>query len=363
MLGSAACIGGGEPEPVGTAGPPPARLEGDLLLTTGSTLGDGVAFLALPGSVPTEVDDPLLEDVDFITAAVFGEDGTAYVLTQLTEQTGLGDFDTEVRLLAVQAGGRPRVIDTPRGFFDDLAVVDDRLLGVGCGGPRVSGVWAADLPGGDAWERVARGGCPGAVSPDGRWHVWVRGGQVRRTEIDAGTPPDVILDLDRVEGLRGAGIPRPRVFEMALGPRGLAMSVGDSFGAPEHGAVIVLPLPDGPGGEPADADVVVLGEAYPNSLAWQPGGRHLAYLACVNCFAGFGFGQDERIGEVYVYDATSGASRQVAAGHETMSGLVWSPDGRALATLWRPNELLIVSARGRVLGRRPVQGLPWDWRA
>jgi hypothetical protein len=337
-------------------------LEGDLLLTTGSTLADGVAFLALPGSVPTEVDDPLLEDADFITAAVFGEDGTAYVLTQLTDQTGPGSFDTEVRLLAIQAGGRPRVIDTPRGFFDDLAVVDDRLLAVRCGGPDVSGVWAADPAGGAMWERVARGGCPGEVSPDGRWHVWIRGGQVRRTEIDGGRAPEVIFDLDEVPGLRGAGIPRPRVFEMAFGPRGIAVSVGDSFDA-EHAAVIVLPMPDGPGGGPADADLVVLGEAHPNSLVWQPGGPHVAFIACVKCFSSFRFGQEERIGEVHVYDAATGASRQVAAGDDTLTGLVWSPDGRALATLSGPNELLIVSPRGRVLGQRPVQGLPWDWRA
>jgi hypothetical protein len=193
--------------------------------------------------------------------------------------------------------------------------------------------------------------------------VWIRGGQVRRTEIDGGRAPEIIFDLDEVRGLRGAGVPRPRAFEMAFGPRGIAVSVGDSFEAPEHGAVIVLPMPDGPGGAPADPDLVVLGEAYPSTLAWQRGGRLLAFLACVNCFAGFGFGQDERIGEVHVYDAATGASRQVAAGDDTMTGLVWSPDGRALATLSGPNELLIVSARGRVIGRRPVQGLPWDWRA
>jgi hypothetical protein len=363
LLGSAACTAGGEPEPGQRTGPSAARLEGSILLTTGSSLGDGVAFLTLPGSVPTEVDDPLLEDIDFIRDAVFGDDGRAYVLIDRTEQTGLDSFDTETRLLAIPAVGPPRVIDTPQALLDHLTVADGRLLAVRCGGPNVSGVWAGAPTGGEVWWRVALGGCPGAISPDGRWHVWIRGGEVRRSEIGSGQPSDVIFDLGRVEGLRAAGIPRPRVFDVSLGARGLAVSVGDSFGAPEHGAVIVLPMPDGPGGAPAQADLVVLGEAYPSTLAWQPGGRLLAFLACVNCFAGFGFGQDERIGEVHVHDTTTGSTRQIVAGHETMTGLVWSPDGRALATLWRPNELLIVSAGGRVLGRRPVQGLPWDWRA
>jgi hypothetical protein len=362
LLGSAACTGGAEPGPRGPTGPPPARLEGDLLLTTGSGLTGGVAFLALPGSVPAEVDDPLLEEIDFIRGAVFGEDGTAYVLAEQTEQTGLGSFDTETRLLAIPAGGGPRVIDTPQGSLAGLTVANGRLLTVRCGGPNVSGVWAVEPTGGDGWRRVAPGGCPGQISPDGRWHVWVRRGEVHRSEIGGGSPPDVIFDLDAVEGLRQAAIPRPHVFDMALGPRGLALSVGDSFD-PEHVAVIVLPMPEGPGGSPGDADLVVLGESYPNALAWQPDGRLLAFLICASCSSGFGFGQQERIGEVLVYDVATGAARQIVAGHETMAGLVWSPDGRALATLWRPNELLIVSPRGRVLGRRPVQGVPWDWRA
>jgi hypothetical protein len=362
LLGSAACTGGVEPGPRGPTGRPPARLEGNLLLTTGTSLTGGVAFLELPGSVPTVVDDPLLDDIDFIRGAVFGEDGTAYLLTERTEQISLDDFDTETRLLAIPAGEQPRVIDTSNGSLDRLAVADGRLLTVRCGGPNISGVWAIAPTGEDGWRRVAPGGCPGQISPDGRWHVWVRRGEVHRSEIDSGSPPDVIFDLDTVEGLREAGIPRPQVFAMALGPLGLAVGVGDSFDA-EHAAVIVLPLPEGPGGDPADADVLVLGESYPNALAWQPDGRLLAFLICVSCSSGFGFGQQERIGEVLVYDVATGSSRQIAAGHETMTGLVWSPDGRALATLWRPNELLIVSPWGRILGRRPVQGLPWDWRA
>jgi hypothetical protein len=304
--------------------------------------------------VTTEIDTDALGAGVFITAAVFGEDGTAYVFA---------DSDQGRRLISLSPEGQATTLDTPGDFVQHLDVIDGRLLALVCGGPAVAGAYVLD-PGPDAsWRRVAPGGCPGAISPDARWHVWIRGGEVRRSEIGSGQPSDVIFNLDRVEGLRGAGILRPRVFDVSLGARGLAVGVADSFDAPEHAAVIVLPMPDGPGGAPAEPDLVVLGEAYPSTLAWQPGGPLLAFLACVSCFSGFGFGQQERIGEVHVHDTTTGSTRQIAAAHESIAGLVWSPDGRALATLWRPNELLLVSPRGRVLGRRPVQGLPWDWRA
>jgi hypothetical protein len=315
-------------------------------------------MLTLPEGRFVEIHGEELQDVDFVGGAVWGEDGTGYVIGGLQVENGDGfRVRTRSQLFAVSPDGEARPIGpSDLSFAYPVAVEGDLQIATSCTGR--PGTWALDLSTPEAWLSVAEGGCPAAVSPDGRWIAYPvsspTGQSVWRVPIDGSTEPEVSLDLAALAELEVVGIPRPKVFQMAWGEPGLAVGVADDFGHPEQAALVIA-------APPGTVRVVSLGSAVPGEMAWEPGGQLLAFTDCVDCVGNPRFGQEQFHGEIRTYDARSGRFTQIAVSAEGFSGLVWSPNGETLASRWRAGELLFVDILGREVAREEAVVLPLDW--
>lgn len=352
-----ACTGDGGPDRRPSAPSGRSALEGRLLLEEG-TRGADVTVLTLPDGEFVEIRGEEFEEVDFFGGAVWGEDGTGYVIGSFQVE-GDDGFRVQARsqLFAVSPDGEATPLGPPDlSFAYPVAALDHVLVATSCAGrPRT---WALDLSTSEAWRLVAEGGCPAAVSPDGEWIAYPvsspAGEPVWRARIDGSTEPGILLDLADLPGLEEVGIPRPRIYQMAWGGPGLAVGVADSFRHPEQAALVI----GAPSGAPR---IIPLGSAVPGEMAWEPEGSLLAFADCVDCVGNPGFGQGNFHGEIRLYDTRSGQLTQIAVSAEGFSGLVWSPNGETLATRWRAGELLFVDSLGREVAREEAVVLPLDW--
>ena len=90
------------------------------------------------------------------------------------------------------------------------------------------------------------------------------------------------------------------------------------------------------------------GRARLRQMAWQPGGRLLAF---------FDYAPH---GEVLTLDPDTGEQRQIAAAGD-FGQVAWAPDGKALATARSQNIVALVDTDGRQVGALPSSGVPLLW--
>jgi hypothetical protein len=172
-----------------------------------------------------------------------------------------------------------------------------------------------------------------------------------------------LLDLRHFADVSQASIDNPRIEGVSWGPPGLAVAVSNGTDDQYPYALIVLPT----SGSVVSANnprVIPLGKGLPDGLAWQPGGRVLAFTDCAACPGPFFRSTFQHpTADLRLYDVRTGRLRDIAASHDGFQGLVWSPDGDILASHWARGEVLFVEASTGRLEREPVDGVPLDWRA
>jgi hypothetical protein len=199
-----------------------------------------------------------------------------------------------------------------------------------------------------------------AVSPDGtRLAFLLRGPdglELWERQLDGSSPPTRLLSLGRLPALRDAGIDRPRLFSgLVWGPGGVAMGlaqlIGFQFGSSSLGAIVTR-------SDDGRVRTLPLGNLAPGAMAWQPGGKVLAFVDEV----GEGGFFQSRYQELRTIDAATGAVRQLGASYGVFNGAVtWSPDGGAIAWSHGPGLLQVLDPEGRALGALDVEGTPDAW--
>jgi hypothetical protein len=356
------CTGGSSPRPQPpTAEPDTGPLEGQLLVIRGTGGFGSFDIVGLYSVVSGDLESFEDREIEFVQTGLWGPDGNAYLMADVNPSAEDLEFATELfggtprqlaRLFRIEPGKGMSPLGAALPFADLVGFAGDLLVAATCTG-HTSVTWVLDRTDPDAWRRVADG-CPAAVSPDGDRIAYAEryGHEIWTVDILGRTRPEKIADLSTLEGLAGAGLPKPRIWSLAWGDPGLAVIAGDDLIQPERHALVFLPASGGP------PDVIPLGDALPAGEAWQPGGSLLAFHDCIDCF---GFNSRDQQGEIRVYDAHSGELRQVAVTTEYFVGLAWSPSGDALVSRWRSGELLFVAPDGRELERRQALVLPMDW--
>jgi sugar lactone lactonase YvrE len=84
-------------------------------------------------------------------------------------------------------------------------------------------------------------------------------------------------------------------------------------------------------------------------MAWQPGGRLLAFF------------ENSPRGEIQTLDPETGEQRQIAATGD-FGKIAWSPDGRVVATSRSPNIIAIIDPRdARQVASTTASGVPIVW--
>lgn len=343
MLAAACSGGGGEPP-----GPRrPRRPSGTILGSVGFA-GSGLGSYPLPsGAVhPIRLPGSSVRDGALVTASWADAPGSAYALVLLRGEHS--------QVFQVSTSGPPRPVGPPIGPATEGQRTGDLLLAGVCG--RNPGLYLLDLRRPSAWRNVVTGACQGALSPDGKAVAYTPDGRtVWSADVAAGagaTPkPTRLLDLRSEEDVATAGVSRPMVSSMTWGRGGLAMLVSDArggFKAPvaavvvRTGAGVVRTIPVSARN----------GGALPG-LAWQPGGDLLAFDASLTTGGAV----------VKLFDPATARLRVIAADEDWLGEVVWSPNGRAVATQVSDGALLVVDLQGNWLGRIPLSGVaPFDWR-
>ena len=352
---------------------PPLRVQGDLLLAHGEN-GTRLSSLAARSGAVHPL--PGMGGVTGLSGAEWTAGGAAFALLQRPRgESGLYRVDPD--------GGATRVgpaVPGPFLFFGPLGVqrFGTSLLGVrrgfaivstcfgqGAFGPleRRSGVSVLELAHPTEWRRIARG-CGEALSPDGRTVVSTdRERKALELVSVEGGKARPLLDLRHFPGVSRASVADPRVEGASWGPPGLAVAVANGTDHQYPYGLLVLPT-SGSDPDPSDLQVIPLGKGFPDGLAWQPGGRVLAFTDCSECPGPFFRSTFQHpSADLRLYDLGTGRLRDVAASHDGFQGLVWSPRGDVLASHWASGEMLFVEAATGRLEREPVDGVPLDWRA
>ncbi|HEY1331783.1 MAG TPA: hypothetical protein VGH10_09950 [Actinomycetota bacterium] len=200
------------------------------------------------------------------------------------------------------------------------------------------------------WRSLGAG-CLAAPAPDGTSVTFSDGSTVWTAPADGSGPVRRLWAIEpSTPGLGELGR-HGTIGALAPGPQGLAIRV-DGTGPSSGAFAIVVLRPDG-SVQPITAGS--LGGQSPPELAWQPGGRLLAFNAPLL----------DGGGTVQVADATTGARRIVAIDPQGFSGLLWSPSGAALVASGSDDHWLFVDLAGDWITRIPSGGafLLYDWGA
>jgi len=208
---------------------------------------------------------------------------------------------------------------------------------------RIGSVYATNLDSpSPTWRRLARG-CTAAVSPDGGTIAFADGHDVWETPARGGKATRV-LSLASVPELTALGSPGLMTTgdSVVLGPQGLAVSSGSLT----SGQAIVVVAPQG------KPQVVPLGPTSLRWMAWQPGGRLLA-------FADYILATQQT--EIRLFDPATGTVRELASSGSY--GVAWAPTGHVLAVEKSPGTIAFVDLQGDQIGTGEIPGRPLDWRA
>jgi hypothetical protein len=334
----------------GSARPLPPAIGGRLLLASGHA-GGAIWSITLPS--PRQIPMRTPHGSGYISALVWDPAGGALSVTDVNNRC--------CTLFALSTSQAPRTL-TPGLRANSIQLVGTRMLAAICGRAAVSRI----SPRPD-WRSVATGtSCTAALSPDARWIVYDTtsrtGGAIWRTRADGSGGTQRIVSLASIPQLGTAGLRKPVVVGAVVwGEPGIAFIAGsraELFGRGEqgiHAVVVVTPA--------GDTRVIALGSTIAGEVAWQPGGRLLAFTDMVGA-ARLGFFDQSGYTELRVMDSQSGALRQVATAHVGTAGtFVWRNDGRALAWTQAPDLLRFLQPDGSDLGSVTTEGIPYDWAA
>jgi hypothetical protein len=356
-VAASACTGDGPPRPAPT--PLPASLTGRLLLTTGVNEQE-LAVYTLPHGPTRSLRLPTLGQYEFWNGGVWGRGSR-------TESAFIMAGAERAQLYRVSPGRAPAKVGPPiRGDGSLVAVTDRYAIATSCSlrtsgffgtiiGRNQGAILRLDLDHPKAWT-VVGAGCGGQIAPDGRTLFYAGrdtgDSVVFQATLGSQEPPRPVVDLRALPALRTAGIDRPAILFMAVGGPGVAVMVGNGFDSPDRFALIVKA-----GDRPAK--VMLLGAAYPNAAAWQPGGSLLMFMDCVHCF---GFRAQVKDADIRIYDPRTETLTQIVAGAPDFEiGAVWAPDGSLLAMNRTRAGLTVVDRHGRPIRTIPVQGRPIAW--
>jgi WD40 repeat protein len=315
----------------------------------------------LPSGKGTPLQGPRIGESEILQGAAWTPSGRGYVMVQRSRFFGSGGLFGGGALRAVRSQlyelrptGPARPFGPPLVNAVLLAVKAGRAIVASCDAHGETGILALDFGRPTRWVRLAAGSCTAAISPQSNRVAFVpkRGDQVWETRV--GGRPHRVLDLPRMVELRRLGFERPQAISLAWGRGGLATLVMQTADTPVQLTALVVRRPGG------HTSVVGLGTTATTEMAWQPTGHLLAFshfsLAGTR-FVGF----SPQGGDLRVYDAASGTLRELAASPGDFHGLVWSPDGTALAAGWNDSELMFVDVRTGSIEKHAVQAFPLAW--
>jgi hypothetical protein len=271
---------------------------------------------------------------EYRLGAAWGPRNVAYTM----EQSSFG-LRPDAQLFLATAGTRPEPVGEPvKGgsgfaFGGNLAVTWSCAAGLGS-------VFVMDVTSDhSSWTRIARG-CEAGISPDGQRIAFTNGRSVWEGAPEPGAPTQVLS----VGQLREHGIHR-----FQLDAVGIAVGA-DGFAVPARsrrlGSAIVVAV----GGRAPQ--VIPLGGASIEWMAWQPKGQLLAFVDYVDA---------TQSNEIRTFDPVTGTVRELAV--TSSQGLVWAPDGRSLAIFKGASVVAYVDAAGQQLGTGSIPGGPDDWKS
>jgi hypothetical protein len=239
------------------------------------------------------------------------------------------------QLFLMGGRGKPDRVGPAIGDVDNYQIQGGYAVTWGCESGGVVSV--LDLSNPVSWKTVGRG-CGATVAPDGSQLAYTTDRALMVMDLPDGTPREVLRFRDLPE-LRQARVAPTSLNELLWGEPGIAFQVGDA----SRSAVAILR---------ADGTTLVKpqGRARLRQMAWQPGGRLLAF---------FDYAPH---GEVLTLDPDTGEQRQIAAVGD-FGELAWAPDGEALATSRSQNIVAVVDPEGRQIDALPASGVPLLWLA
>jgi len=325
VLVAASCAPG--PRPPGRATPSEFRPEGRIL-ALGGLRGQSLLDVTLPSGRIRELRLPAT--LEYLDQAFPYAGGSALVPAQRTPNPRDG-----YQLWRVSASADAVPVGPALPGFNSFALRGSRALAWRCvGDERVS---VLDLASPVRWVPVATG-CPAALAPDGRHVAYVQGGTLWSRELPDG-PADRLLRLALAPGVRRSHIKPTATFGiMSWGDGGIAIPVGSY----EHAALLVR--------DAAGRVRVVRLSGNFGGMAWQPGGRLLAYSE---------YSPAQTV-DIRTLDTATGATTLVAVGRN-YGQFAWSPDGHTLAVARTADVVAFVGLDGRQVGARDIGGVPDAW--
>jgi len=262
----------------------------------------------------------------FIGSVWPAEDGRFYAMPLVFGQ------QSRNQLYLMGGGGKPELVGPAIGGVDNFQIQGGYAVTWGCDGGVVS---VLDLSDPTEWKTVGRG-CGATVAPDGSQLAYTTDRALMVMDLPDGTPRELLRFRDLPE-LRPARIAPTSLNDLLWGEPGIAIQVGDA-----SRSAVVIRRNDG------STLVKPQGRARLRQMAWQPGGRLLAF---------FDYAPH---GEVLTLDPDTGEQRQIAAAGD-FGQVVWAPDGEALATARSQNIVALVDTDGRQVGALPSSGVPLLW--
>jgi hypothetical protein len=314
--------------------PAPAELTGSIRSLVATTDASSIATLDLrSGEVATAKAPIPVEAVNLGSIATWTDGTTAWLVA--AGPAGVQTYEARSGQPVRPVGPK---LPIPKPSAPQLAIGSQGAVVATC-----AGVFARRFAASGGWGRAGHG-CWAALSDDGRSVAYSPDGRhlVLRSFDAQNAGATTTVDLERALRplLPGADSDLELVGTPAWGTAGLA------FVCRASGQIGIF-VRDASG-----RIVKVLQEADANPfreprLAWQPNGTSLAISDDVGPAGAI----------LRIYDASDGRLRAVGSDVIGFAGLLWSPDGDALAVLTSASALILLRADGTWLLRRET-----DWK-